>query len=382
MFLKVTTVVLWFLTSLCAMSQPISTANLRAWYDPVKDGDFRMQLVNHTDSVHVFYQVDTSRFEVRWEKRDSYSERSGEALLNAVMDPENQSIRLPVPAKPWLLLAIVRDKSDNESTMHFQLIESNYPIDCTIRRNNSVVFSPYLLLNTLYTIHGTTSTLTVFYFADDFPPAASPFTETSLEVDPVLDPDSTFTISNNSSVAFDKEGLFLIQSDPNAARGTAVLVVGPSYPKLSRVHDLAEALVFISTREEYQRLVQAGTDKVKFDKVILDITRDKERAKNVIRKYFRRVELANIMFSSFKEGWKTDRGMTYVIFGPPEEVSRTGSTEVWTYKKLKSKFVFNRAASIYDPNNFILQRDKRHMETWYYTIDMWRKNQVNSSEQN
>src|SRR5205085_9004136 len=114
------------------------------------------------------------------------------------------------------------------------------------------------------------------------------------------------------------------------------------------------------------RLVLAGKDKVKFDKVILDITRDKDRAKNVIRKYFRRVELANSLFSSFKEGWKTDRGLTYVIFGPPDEVTRTGNTEIWSYKSVKSKFVFNRSASIYDPDNFILQRDKRLMETWYH----------------
>lgn len=382
MYLKVTAVVLWCLTSLSAMGQPISTANLRAWYDPLKDGDFKMHVVNRTDSLKVFYRYDTSRFEVRWEKRDSYSQRQGDDLLNAVMDQENQTITLPAPAKPWLLLAMVRNKADNETAMHFRLIESNYPVDCTIRRNNRIEFNPYLFINTPYTIQGTASTLTVFYFANEFPPAASPFTEASQEIDPVLEPDSSFTISNNGTVVFDKEGLFLIQSDPNAARGTAVRVVSSSYPKLTRIEDLAAALVFISTREEYEKLILAGKDKVKFDKVILDITRDKDRAKNVIRKYFRRVELANIKFSSFKEGWKTDRGMTYIIFGPPEEVSRTGNTEIWTYKRLKARFIFNRSASIYDPDNFILQRDKRLMETWYYTIDMWRKNQVKSPEEN
>jgi len=74
--------------------------------------------------------------------------------------------------------------------------------------------------------------------------------------------------------------------------------------------------------------------------------------------------------------------MTYIIFGPPDDVARTSNSEIWTYKKSKSRFVFNRSPSIYDPDNFILQRDKRLMETWYYTIDMWRKNQIASAEEN
>jgi len=370
------------MAALPMVAQPIAGANLRAWYEPLKEGNFKMHTVNQKDSVHVFYRYDTSLFEVRWEKRESYSERSGDPLKDAAMNPERQAITLPVPQKPWLLVALVRNKSDNETSMYFQLIESNYPVDCIISGKSGVILAPYAFVNTPYRITGTAPTLTVFHYASEFPAATAPFSETSPEVDPLLDPDSSFTISNNSTISFPHEGLFLIQSDPNAPRGTPLLVGGTSYPKLSRLEDLAAALVFISTREEYEKLVSAGKDKVKFDKVILDITRDKDRAKNVIRKYFRRVELANLYFSSFKEGWKTDRGMTYVIFGPPEDVARTGSTEIWTYKKIKARFVFNRSASIYDPDNFILQRDKRLMETWYHTIDMWRKNQVASAESN
>jgi len=102
----------------------------------------------------------------------------------------------------------------------------------------------------------------------------------------------------------------------------------------------------------------------------------------VIRKYFRSGELANNFFGSYKEGWKTDMGMTYIIFGPPDEVYRTGNTEIWTYKNMKSRLIFNRAPSIYSPDNFVLQRDKRLMEPWYYTIDMWRKNQVATAQEN
>lgn len=38
--------------------------------------------------------------------------------------------------------------------------------------------------------------------------------------------------------------------------------------------------------------------------------------------YFRRVRYANANFSLFQEGWKTDRGMIYILFGPPTEIIR------------------------------------------------------------
>lgn len=382
MSLKVPALILQLAVALPMMGQPIAGANLRYWYDSRRYDDFKIQLVNRLDSLDVFYRCDTTKFTVRWERRDSYSERSGDELTGVTIRADKQSMSLPAPAKPWLLVAIVTDKADNETSLHYRLIEANYPVDCTISTaNGDIVTDTYLYENTPYRLTGNASVLKVYCFAKAFPPATAPFTESSQE-DPVLQPDSSFTIRNNGVVQFSKPGMFLIQSDTNAARGRAVLVVRASYPRLTRLEDLTSALIYLTTREEHERLIAAGKDKVKFDKVILDITRDKDRAKNMIRNYFRRVELANALFDSYKEGWKTDRGMCYVIFGPPDQVSRTGSSEIWTYKGIKAKLVFNRSASIYDPHNFVLQRDKRLMETWYYTIDMWRKNRVESPEQN
>lgn len=363
-------------------AQPIAGANLRPWYDASTEGTFRMVVVNSKEEIQVYYQCDTSRFDVRWEKRESYAQRTGDPLSDGTFDPDKQTLTFPVPTKPWLLVAMVRNKADNELSMFFHLIEGNYPVDCLIKTRGRVEMKPYLYVNTPYTFEGQAPRLRVFRYSTQFSPAAAPFSEKDSSKDPLLESDSSFSIPNNGQVTFKTEGLYLVQSDTAAARGTAFRVVNGAYPKLTQLEDLASALVFISTREEFERLQDAGKDKVKFDKVILDITRDKDRAKNVIRKYFRRVELANILFASFKEGWKTDRGMIYVIYGPPDEVSRSGGYEIWTYKKLKSKFVFERSASIYDPDNFVLQRDKKFMESWYYTVDMWRKNQVSSADGN
>ena len=107
--------------------------------------------------------------------------------------------------------------------------------------------------------------------------------------------------------------------------------------------------------------------------MILDITNDKDRAKNFMRSYFKRVEYANLFFTSFKEGWKTDRGMIFIVFGAPDEVQVTGQQEIWSYKNPRQSFYFNKAGSVYSPDHFVLTRDSKFTENWYLTIDLWRK---------
>lgn len=65
-----------------------------------------------------------------------------------------------------------------------------------------------------------------------------------------------------------------------------------------------------------------------------------------IELYERRIMYANDKFSSFEEGWKTDMGMIYVIFGAPDEIERhpfdldSKPYEIWTYYSLGRQFVF------------------------------------------
>ncbi len=62
--------------------------------------------------------------------------------------------------------------------------------------------------------------------------------------------------------------------------------------------------------------------------------------------YEARIMYANDHFSAFEEGWKTDMGMVYVKFGPPDDIERhpfdrnAKPYEIWTYHALKRQFVF------------------------------------------
>ena len=77
-------------------------------------------------------------------------------------------------------------------------------------------------------------------------------------------------------------------------------------------------------------------------------------ANEVMEEYYRRVNYANGNFRSFREGWKTDMGMVYIVFGAPNEIERNPfnryasfyqgrtvkASEVWSYYELNRQFLF------------------------------------------
>ena len=66
----------------------------------------------------------------------------------------------------------------------------------------------------------------------------------------------------------------------------------------------------------------------------------------VFDEYYRRVVFANENFSHYIEGWRTDRGMVFIILGAPNNIDRhpfeydSKPYEVWEYYELNKNFVF------------------------------------------
>jgi GWxTD domain-containing protein len=66
----------------------------------------------------------------------------------------------------------------------------------------------------------------------------------------------------------------------------------------------------------------------------------------VMVEYYNRVAMANQRFGHYLEGWKTDRGMTFIIYGQPDYIDRnpfhadTKPYEVWEYYDVNRRFVF------------------------------------------
>ncbi len=370
-----------------ALSQSIAGTNVNYWYDPANEISWAWRVAADRDSVVVFYEMTSnggtplSDYSLKWEKRESFGQRSGEqvsATEKIIRNSERKKtgrLSFALPAKPWLLTAIVTNPTSEARYLFVRQLEANYPPDGWVETDSVPLFTTSVASGKAIDLHyrSTRANATLFRYRTSFPAASPPFVEKEKRVAPALVADSLFTFTPGAGVLLNTEGLYLAQQDTNAAKGFAFRVTDANYPRFTTLDQLVDPLVFVTTQEEFQKLKAATNDKKAFDKVILDITGDAERAKNFMRSYFRRVEQANRLFTSYKEGWKTDRGMIYLIFGPPDEVSHTGSAEAWNYKNHKVRFTFVKSGTLYDPDNLVLVRDKRFAERWYYTIDLWRK---------
>ncbi|PKL82154.1 MAG: hypothetical protein CVV24_11610 [Ignavibacteriae bacterium HGW-Ignavibacteriae-3] len=66
----------------------------------------------------------------------------------------------------------------------------------------------------------------------------------------------------------------------------------------------------------------------------------------ILYEYYRRIDYANKNFKGLGEGWRSDMGMIFVTFGPPNAVERhpldmnSKPYEIWDYNDLNRSFVF------------------------------------------
>ncbi|NJM24465.1 MAG: GWxTD domain-containing protein [Bacteroidia bacterium] len=217
-------------------------------------------------------------------------------------------------------------------------------------------------------------TVVVTYFSHEFPAAAPAFSEGLNRVSKTMNVDTTYTIQAGQTITLDKKGLYLLQSDTSQRRGLAFRVED-DYPKFAKLETLVEPLQYICTPQEYEKLKAGRGDKKVFDKTVLSVTGNADRARDFMRSYFQHVEWGNYYFSSYKQGWMTDRGMAYILFGIPNQVYKFGDREVWSYKTnyYTLELTFVRSGSLFDPDNFVLVRDNKYQQTWYEVVNLWRK---------
>jgi len=121
----------------------------------------------------------------------------------------------------------------------------------------------------------------------------------------------------------------------------------------SSIKDLNKAikqLVYIATEDEIEKIEETENRDEKV-KEYLNFWKKKDPTPQtednpIFDEYYRRVFYANEKFSHYIEGWKTDRGMVFIILGPPNNVDRhpfefnTKPYEVWEYYDLNRQFVF------------------------------------------
>lgn len=121
----------------------------------------------------------------------------------------------------------------------------------------------------------------------------------------------------------------------------------------STITDLDKAvdqLIYIASSKEIDFIKDATTVEEKLKRYLafwkkLDPTPETED-NEIFDEYYRRIEYANEHFSHYVEGWKTDRGMVFILLGSPDNVDRhpfdldSKPYEVWEYYNLNQSFTF------------------------------------------
>ena len=196
---------------------------------------------------------------------------------------------------------------------------------------------------------------------------------------PVLDSAET---RPGQLLRFAEPGLYALRVGGHGAplsRTLAVLVAANAYPALTTAAELIEPLRYLTTSKERQRLTDAPDPKRAVDKFWLDIAQgNPAQGKDLIKRYYGRVTAANRLFAAHKAGWLTDRGLLYVVLGPPPSVRRLFSGEErWFYPDGSLgggpiTYTFRPRPSTFAPDYYELVRRPEYELLWYAAVEKWR----------
>jgi GWxTD domain-containing protein len=184
----------------------------------------------------------------------------------------------------------------------------------------------------------------------------------------------------NVPKSLDKIGYYFIQSDTTKAAGLVIKTTHEAYPKVKDWEEMVQMVTYISTRKEHESLLLASDKKKALDEYWINLTRNPDTAKELIREYFRQIEFSNLLFTDFKAGWKTDKGMVFVVMGAPQEVNFGLDREVWSYggmnESSKIRFTFARVKNILSPHYYTLNRSRAYQPVWFKNISLWRSGKM------
>jgi GWxTD domain-containing protein len=204
------------------------------------------------------------------------------------------------------------------------------------------------------------------------------------------DPDTTiaFSYSDTLPMMFPREGVYLCSAGRNVREGFAFYNFGESYPSMTEPEVMIEPITYLASEEEMTTLRTSTKPKMALDDFWIKCGGNVEKARELIRIYYTRVLFSNYYFTSFKEGWRTERGMIYTIYGPPDKVYKTAEGENWGYRKpvirsswggryhLREEYLFfnfRYRANAFTGNDYYLSRSETLVTYWDRAIANWRK---------
>ncbi|MCD6557134.1 MAG: GWxTD domain-containing protein [Bacteroidales bacterium] len=252
-------------------------------------------------------------------------------------------------------------------------------------KNKKPVFTQYFRLSdSLIIMHKNTliNKIQIKHFKNNFSEAVKP-SDTQEQNSLRLKADTSWhenAVFGKIPFKVKKRGIYLIKADTFKHKGMLKVNFSNTYPLLTKSSELVKATKYLTSDEEYSRMMQSDNKKLSIDNFWLQAVKNKERAREILKIWYNRATYANYYFTSYKEGWKTDRGMIYMVYGPPDDIKNFDDAEKWIYinskEDQKLEFIFVIPEQAISKNDFILLRDAKYITSWNRAVKSWRSGTV------
>lgn len=308
----------------------------------------------------------------------------------AYEDMEGGVIKLAIPLKliqnqNYIVLVSVQNPVDKQNFLKYHQVfktksaPENYRI---LNEKDEIIWTSWIAEDQKIKIqyrYKDSANIMLSYFKPEFGPALPPFSD-QLNKDLVVDkPFEQFKLQlkngMSSLIELPREGLYKISSSKNDKEGKTIVKLYDDYPSVVSESQKVFGLRYLTPYKEFSLMLKDDPSHTIQEFWFFE-DRTKERSQEMMRTYYARMLRANRLFTTYKEGWKTDRGMVFMIYGPPDQVYYDLGKETWEYGPDASyndlKFVFHKTSNIHTQNAMILERGPEFKYSWYTLLDNWR----------
>jgi len=178
------------------------------------------------------------------------------------------------------------------------------------------------------------------------------------------------------------EGTYFFVSDTNSLDTVfSCIVVPESFPKMNIPNQMLQNIQIVHPLLRVDSLLQTSIGhKLELDKFWLQASSNNEtQAKNAIATYYSRIEYANMLFTtSCSRGFETDKGISYILFGPPLYMHKYDDFETWYYNSdtIDSHEILQFRVSDYSCNSWQISENKFYTDNKKLASLYWQKGMI------
>ncbi|MEQ9297240.1 MAG: GWxTD domain-containing protein [Cyclobacteriaceae bacterium] len=384
---------LLLLTGFSSSAVDLTKLNLNYQINPYNGIEVQLSARADADSAYILYKISLGpqqkfdNIELRFLAQPALDTKSHKDItaqvkprvLNQLFRGRISQVAVPNYAADSLVIIEVYDKRVGVSYFYETAVKTQYDFPLPKLSLTTVKGQPiirdYSLTSDTFSVSTSSSKAYAYYYSFEFPPASPPMSKEKSPRAGRFKIDSVLELTSNQPFQLKKPGLYFLQTDSSSLTGRAHFIIAPSFPRYRDLESLMACTRYITTADEFKNIDRNPT-KAAFDALWLDLAGSASKARALIRRYYNRIEEANTFFTSYKEGWKTDQGIIYTIYGTPDKLVKGPNFQQWYYDqddfRSNVTFTFVKVKDLFSRDHYELLRNEKYAGIWFRSIEKWR----------